>query len=181
MTSHARIHTSQYTHPTVVATPRRPRRRATQRAHAESFSRQVDQAPSSNSASPSFCCPVCFQKFAAGSYHCARCDRTYATIGDSGSGSPAIQDLTISSQLQRAASVEIFKNPLVSSIYQRGWRQSFAWAGFPGLDEEASAALDVFRQTSPKVLVDMSCGSGLFTKKFIEYVLDTTMSLILMP
>lgn len=24
------------------------------------------------------------------------------------------------------------RNPLVSFVYERGWRQGFAWAGFPG-------------------------------------------------
>lgn len=29
-----------------------------------------------------------------------------------------------------------FRNPLVSFVYERGWRNSFVWANFPGPDEE---------------------------------------------
>jgi hypothetical protein len=29
--------------------------------------------------------------------------------------------------------VVIGRNPLVSYVYERGWRQGFAWAGFPGM------------------------------------------------
>lgn len=30
----------------------------------------------------------------------------------------------------------ICRNPLVSFVYERGWRQGFAQAGFPGVDQE---------------------------------------------
>ena len=30
------------------------------------------------------------------------------------------------------------RNPLVAFVYERGWRQGFAAAGFPGVDEEVS-------------------------------------------
>eukprot|EP00983_Pelagomonas_calceolata_P028821 902775-Pelagomonas_calceolata.AAC.6 len=32
------------------------------------------------------------------------------------------------------ASVDL--SPLVSFVYERGWRQGFAWAGFPGEEKE---------------------------------------------
>jgi hypothetical protein len=28
------------------------------------------------------------------------------------------------------------RNPLISFVYERGWRQGFAWAGFPGVEKE---------------------------------------------
>lgn len=32
------------------------------------------------------------------------------------------------------AGTETFQNPLVSFVYERGWRQGFSWAGFPGVE-----------------------------------------------
>lgn len=115
---------------------------------------------------PTLCCPVCFTPFigGAGDLSCSRCGRRFETV----SGAPAISDLTINQSLTGPQSVELFKNPLISTIYQRGWRQGFAWAGFPGVDEEAAKALEVFRRTRPSVLVDLSCGSGLFCKAFVD-------------
>ena len=115
---------------------------------------------------PTLCCPVCFRPFAggAGNLSCSTCRRRFDTV----SGTPIIADLTINRSLTGPQSVELFKNPLISTIYQRGWRQGFAWAGFPGVDEEATTALDVFRRTRPSVLLDLSCGSGLFCKKFVD-------------
>ena len=54
----------------------------------------------------------------------------------------------------------------VSSIYERGWRQSFAFSGFPGVDVEFGYAMDYLRPAYGETLVDMSCGTGLFTRKF---------------
>merc|ERR1719310_1743541 len=62
-----------------------------------------------------------------------------------------------------------FERPQVAFAYERGWRQSFARAAFPGPDEEfklAEAALLPFAEG--KVLVDASCGSGLFTRRFAK-------------
>ncbi len=136
---------------------------------AAEFSRSPSpsSSPSSSSSSssssppnkPALCCPVCFEPFSAGGpLACGRCGRSFTTV----SGSQDIVDLTINSSLSGPQSVELFKNPLISTIYERGWRQGFAWAGFPGLDEEAAKALEVVQRASPspKVLVDMSCGSG---------------------
>mmetsp|Transcript_6774 Transcript_6774/g.10365 ORF Transcript_6774/g.10365 Transcript_6774/m.10365 type:complete len:429 (+) Transcript_6774:25-1311(+) len=61
-----------------------------------------------------------------------------------------------------------FQNPLVSSVYERGWRQSFARAGFPGPDKEFAIAEDWLKPVAENgVLVDASCGSGLFTRRFV--------------
>jgi SAM-dependent methyltransferase len=66
---------------------------------------------------------------------------------------------------------DLFTNPTVSFAYERGWRQGFAAAGFPGADTEAEMAMDYFApvvaMTSPQtsVVVDMSCATGLFTRR----------------
>jgi len=65
--------------------------------------------------------------------------------------------------------VTTFQSPLVSQVYEQGWRQSFARAGFPGPDKEFQIAqkwlLPVARDGT---LVDASCGSGLFTRRFVS-------------
>jgi hypothetical protein len=40
---------------------------------------------------------------------------------------------------------ELFRTPLVSYLYERGWRQNFATAGFPGIDKEFDLAMDFFQ------------------------------------
>ena len=58
---------------------------------------------------------------------------------------------------------DLFTNPSVSFAYERGWRQGFAAAGFPGPDNEAEMVMDYFapvaegKETS--TVVDMSCAT----------------------
>ena len=67
---------------------------------------------------------------------------------------------------------DLFTSPFVSFAYERGWRSSFAAAGFPGIDEEAELVRDYFRPaiaSNPNnVVVDMSCATGLFTRKLVK-------------
>jgi SAM-dependent methyltransferase len=70
---------------------------------------------------------------------------------------------------------DLFTNPAVSFAYERGWRQGFAQAGFPGPDRETELANDYFApvvvassSSSSSVLVDMSCATGLFTRRFAD-------------
>lgn len=73
-----------------------------------------------------------------------------------------------------ALSVTTFQNPLVSFAYERGWRQNFQVNGFPGPDEEYRLAKKFLEAplasrpdgAEPPVLLDCSCGSGLFTRRF---------------
>ena len=71
---------------------------------------------------------------------------------------------------------DLFTSPSVSFAYERGWRQGFAAAGFPGADEEFELAKEYFEPVIAKkkakgeddVLVDMSCATGLFTRRFAK-------------
>eukprot|EP00538_Stauroneis_constricta_P009120 CAMPEP_0119555402 /NCGR_PEP_ID=MMETSP1352-20130426/7631_1 /TAXON_ID=265584 /ORGANISM="Stauroneis constricta, Strain CCMP1120" /LENGTH=405 /DNA_ID=CAMNT_0007602159 /DNA_START=261 /DNA_END=1475 /DNA_ORIENTATION=- len=69
---------------------------------------------------------------------------------------------------------DLFTSPAVSFAYERGWRQNFAAAGFPGPDAEAKMAMEYFAPViakvppSSSVVVDMSCATGLFTRRFAE-------------
>ncbi len=65
---------------------------------------------------------------------------------------------------------DLFTSPAVSFAYERGWRQGFAAAGFPGADREAELAMAYFEPAfvlkqdnatgTAKTLVDMSCATG---------------------
>jgi len=64
-------------------------------------------------------------------------------------------------------SQSLFQQPAISFVYERGWRQGFSWAGFPGEEQEAADALAYMSEVPPEgVCVDLSCGSGLFTRRF---------------
>jgi SAM-dependent methyltransferase len=96
---------------------------------------------------------------------CGRCARTF-------DAAPEFLDLTPASGVSSASSssnplgTSLFQSPLVAFAYDRGWRAGFAWAGFPGPDAEADAALAFLAPAHGRVLVDLSCGSGLFTRRF---------------
>jgi ubiquinone/menaquinone biosynthesis C-methylase UbiE len=101
---------------------------------------------------------------------CASCARSFGA-----SNSKDFTDLTLMSggaagrytEGPRPTSTSLFQNPLISFVYERGWRQSFAWAGFPGADVEFDAAQAWLAPAARGgVLLDVSCGSGLFTRRF---------------
>mmetsp|Transcript_44723 Transcript_44723/g.83525 ORF Transcript_44723/g.83525 Transcript_44723/m.83525 type:complete len:440 (+) Transcript_44723:75-1394(+) len=67
------------------------------------------------------------------------------------------------------AGTSTFQSPLVSFAYERGWRNSFASSGFPGPDEEFRLAQEFLREGAGLLgdtLLDASCGSGLFSRRF---------------
>ncbi|KAK9861511.1 hypothetical protein WJX84_008820 [Apatococcus fuscideae] len=124
-----------------------------------------------------YACPICQQtEFSLSSsasrlstrLHCPRCSRTYIS-------KDGYTDLTLSSGIEQRsyqqsfwAGTEIFRSPLISYVYERGWRQGFSWAGFPGAAKETQMALDYLRPANAKVLLDLSCGSGLFSRRFLQ-------------
>jgi len=63
---------------------------------------------------------------------------------------------------------DMFTSPSVSFAYERGWRQSFSNAGFPGADKEYEMVRDYFMPINPEVVVDMSCATGLFTRRLVK-------------
>jgi len=61
----------------------------------------------------------------------------------------------------------LFESPLVSFAYERGWRDNFKRSGFPGLEVEKENAMDALGEDAlGDVILDCSCGSGLFTREF---------------
>lgn len=122
-------------------------------------------------------CPICYDQlvwngnpglsvFSAprSSLQCNTCKKQYR-------GNETHIDLTAASGTKEYAeskpvSVELFRTPLVSFLYERGWRQSFLFGGFPGLEKEFELAKDFLKPVLGGNIVDASCGSGLFSRLF---------------
>ena len=60
---------------------------------------------------------------------------------------------------------QMFRTPWLAFVYERGWRQQFRAAGFPGIDAEFAEVNEFFAPAAGGVVVDMSCGSGLMTRR----------------
>lgn len=84
---------------------------------------------------------------------------------------------------------KLFQSPVISYVYERGWRQGFDWAGFPGADAEFDLLEKLYfgdnattlqvegnigseakteEQRSQRSVLDVSCGTGLFSRKFLK-------------
>uniref|UniRef100_A0A0D9WSL1 Methyltransferase type 11 domain-containing protein n=1 Tax=Leersia perrieri TaxID=77586 RepID=A0A0D9WSL1_9ORYZ len=134
---------------------------------------------SNNSEGEVFACPVCYEplirKGPSGinlpaiyrsGFKCSKCNKSFTS-------KDIFLDLTVTSGTKeyselKPARTELFRSPLVSFLYERGWRQNFNRSGFPGLDEEFQMAQDYFQSVAGGILLDVSCGSGLFTRKFAK-------------
>ncbi|EOY31264.1 hypothetical protein QUC31_019860 [Theobroma cacao] len=126
-----------------------------------------------------FSCPVCYEplirKGPSGlnleaiyrsGFKCKKCNKSY-------SSKDVYLDLTITAGLRdytevKPVGTELFRSPFVSFVYERGWRQNFNRSGFPGPDEEFRMAQEYFKPAEGGILVDVSCGSGLFSRKFAK-------------
>ncbi|XP_059459739.1 uncharacterized methyltransferase At1g78140, chloroplastic [Corylus avellana] len=125
-------------------------------------------------------CPICYDSLtwvgnpglsvesAAGStLQCSTCKKSYI-------GSETHLDLTASSGAKNYSepmplSTELFRLPLISFLYERGWRQSFSvWGGFPGPEKEFELMRDFLKPVLGGNIVDASCGSGLFSRLFAK-------------
>jgi len=122
-------------------------------------------------------CPICQQtKFSLKSFQgrgsqprifCKRCARSYYT--DEVYTDLTLEGLPGAEYKERYwGGTEIFRSPLVSWVYERGWRQNFAGFGFPGPDEETRMALEYMQPAWGETVMDLSCGSGLFSRRFIK-------------
>ena len=91
---------------------------------------------------------------------------------------PLIANLP-NSDLEYIPMRDLFTSPSVSFAYERGWRQGFSAAGFPGADKEFEMAREYFAPVMEKrrndsggvnrgTVVDMSCATGLFTRRFTK-------------
>jgi hypothetical protein len=67
-------------------------------------------------------------------FKCSKCKKSFTS-------KDIFLDLTVTSGTKeyselKPARTELFRSPLVSFLYERGWRQNFNRSGFPGRDEE---------------------------------------------
>ncbi|CAH9078494.1 unnamed protein product [Cuscuta europaea] len=125
-------------------------------------------------------CPICYDPFiwngdsqpsknyvSQPTLECITCRKAY-------SGNDTHLDLTIASGGKAygetlAASTELFRIPLVSFLYERGWRQSFSlWGGFPGPEKEFELMKEYLKPVMGGNIIDASCGSGLFSRQFAK-------------
>ncbi|XP_071729582.1 uncharacterized methyltransferase At2g41040, chloroplastic-like isoform X2 [Rutidosis leptorrhynchoides] len=124
-----------------------------------------------------FACPVCFEPLIRkgppgfnvpaiyrSGFKCTKCNKSYSSKN-------IYLDLTVTAGAKeyvetQPSRTELFRSPLVSFLYERGWRQNFNLSGFPGPDEEFSMAQEYFKPAEGGTLIDVSCGSGLFSRKF---------------
>ncbi|CAM9582889.1 unnamed protein product [Ascophyllum nodosum] len=62
-----------------------------------------------------------------------------------------------------------FQRPLVSWLYERGWRQGFNVNGFPGIDEEFVQVKKFLADNGGDggTVIDLSCGSGLMMRRLV--------------
>eukprot|EP00210_Caulerpa_lentillifera_P006553 g6258.t1 len=125
----------------------------------------------------SLVCPICLvtefdtnhlTSVTTDSLYCPRCSRGFDVNED-------FVDMTLSSgvrnldyALTTGVGTTLFQNPLVGFIYERGWRQQFATSGFPGPDREFETAMEFLAPVSGEAIMDLSCGSGLFTRRFLS-------------
>ena len=61
-----------------------------------------------------------------------------------------------------------FQNPIISGIYERGYRQQFQNAGFPGIEKEWKEIEQYFTTMNASNVMDLSCGSGFMTRKMLS-------------
>lgn len=122
-------------------------------------------------------CPICYEPLIRkgppglnlpavyrSGFRCHKCNKSFTS-------KDGYLDLTVTSGTTeytefKPARTELFRSPLVSFLYERGWRQNFSLSGFPGPEEEFNMAQEYFTSVFGGVLVDVSCGSGLFCRKF---------------
>ncbi|KAL4335611.1 hypothetical protein GQ457_07G020620 [Hibiscus cannabinus] len=124
-------------------------------------------------------CPICYDPLTrisdsplyvgetvGSNLQCNTCKKTY-------SGNQTHLDLVASSGSKQydesmPLATELFRTPVVSFLYERGWRQNFIFGGFPGPEKEFDMAKNYLKPVLGGNIVDASCGSGMFTRLFAK-------------
>ncbi|KAE9587150.1 putative demethylmenaquinone methyltransferase [Lupinus albus] len=134
----------------------------------------------SHSSANLLACPVCYQPLTwitdprfsidaipGSTLQCSTCQKTYA-------GNQTHIDLITTGETKNndepmPLSTELFRLPLVSYLYERGWRQTFTiLGGFPGAEKEFEIMKGFLKPVLGGNILDASCGSGLFSKLFAK-------------
>ncbi|TKY74364.1 methyltransferase [Spatholobus suberectus] len=131
-------------------------------------------------SSNSLACPVCYDSLTwngdpglsvdtipGSSFQCSTCQKTYV-------GNQTHLDLTATGGAKSygetmPVSTELFRVPLISFLYERGWRQTFSvWGGFPGPEKEFELMKGFLKPVLGGNIIDASCASGLFSRLFAK-------------
>eukprot|EP00239_Pterosperma_sp_CCMP1384_P001460 CAMPEP_0197851900 /NCGR_PEP_ID=MMETSP1438-20131217/19179_1 /TAXON_ID=1461541 /ORGANISM="Pterosperma sp., Strain CCMP1384" /LENGTH=384 /DNA_ID=CAMNT_0043465689 /DNA_START=143 /DNA_END=1297 /DNA_ORIENTATION=- len=182
----ARLKTQTTRTSRLLASSRGPRRGSVSTNDVLTRQRTVRVTANDQPRVPPLACPVALQPLDKAGY-CAQTGLVYSpedriwnlTLGTSSKDGSGVNDIR---QLVRQAlptelrgflpesdtlGTSTFELPSVAFAYERGWRQGFARAGFPGPDAEFELAQKaLLPRAAGGVLVDASCGSGLFTRRF---------------
>ncbi|XP_020251869.1 uncharacterized methyltransferase At1g78140, chloroplastic isoform X2 [Asparagus officinalis] len=157
----------------------KPRRLAAVRAAASATEIEPDLTVDAKVSTSMnlFACPICYYPLinrsqqsittTSGSLvECSTCKKSYLD-------NDIYLDLTLSGGSKEydetmPAATELFRTPLVSFLYERGWRQNFVWGGFPGPEREFEMAKGYLEAATGGMIIDASCGSGLFSRLFAK-------------
>ncbi|OMO93822.1 Methyltransferase type 11 [Corchorus capsularis] len=139
----------------------------------------VGEKEDSGSCNISLACPICYDPLtktgdsalyvgstAGSNLQCNTCKKTYV-------GNETHLDLVASSGSKQydesmPMATELFRTPLVSFLYERGWRQNFIFGGFPGPEKEFDLAKNYLKPVIDGNIIDASCASGLFSRLFAK-------------
>ncbi|KAL6527255.1 hypothetical protein OROGR_016345 [Orobanche gracilis] len=123
-------------------------------------------------------CPICYERVTWNQKHdlsmkyvgesslqCSTCRKLYSRDKDSHFDLTITAGENVSGQ-PLPASIELFRLPLMSYVYERGWRQCFSLAGFPGPEKEFEMIKDYLKSVLGGNIIDASCGSGMFSRLF---------------
>ncbi|KAK8505192.1 hypothetical protein V6N13_026061 [Hibiscus sabdariffa] len=110
--------------------------------------------------------PLCVGSTSGSKLQCNTCKKAYF-------GNETHLDLVASSGFKKydesmPLATEIFRTPMISFLYERGWRQNFKFGGFPGPEKEFDLAKDYLKPVFGGNIVDASCGSGMFSRLFAK-------------
>uniref|UniRef100_A0ACD5Y6L6 Uncharacterized protein n=1 Tax=Avena sativa TaxID=4498 RepID=A0ACD5Y6L6_AVESA len=123
-------------------------------------------------------CPACYYPLVSSidrhsapaksdsSLECSPCKAVYCKKDDYWDLTVSVGSAEYSESMP--AITQLFRTRLVSFLYERGWRQKFRWGGFPGLEREFEMATTYLTPKTGGILVDASCGSGLFSRLFVK-------------
>ncbi|KAG8493583.1 hypothetical protein CXB51_011737 [Gossypium anomalum] len=139
----------------------------------------VEKEESGGGGSCGLACPICYNPLTVisdspiyvgstvgSNLQCNTCKKTF-------SGTQTHLDLVASSGSKQydesmPLATELFRTPVVSFLYERGWRQNFVFGGFPGPEKEFDMAKNYLKRVLGGKIVDASCGSGMFTRLFTK-------------
>uniref|UniRef100_A0ACD5YGL3 Uncharacterized protein n=1 Tax=Avena sativa TaxID=4498 RepID=A0ACD5YGL3_AVESA len=125
-------------------------------------------------------CPVCYHPLVSSidrqspptksdsSVGCSPCKTVYSKKDDYWDLTVSVGSAEYSESKPAALATQLFRTRLVSFLYERGWRHNFRWGGFPGLEREFEMARSYLMPKTGGIIVDASCGSGLFSRLFLK-------------